>query len=425
MNILITGSSGFISRHLVQRLLTDGHQLSLCIHQCKPKNIDPNIRYIHCDFLHDHSPELWLDRVQGIDVVINAVGIIRQSGERSFNALHVKAPTALFEACHQAGVGKVIQISALGADEDAESEYHRSKKQADDMLRTLPLVWAIVQPSLVYGSDGESSKMFRLLAALPLMPLPAGGKQKVQPVHIDDLVQLISRIVDDTSFKSKQVIASGPEAMTLKAYLERLRQSMGYDSAISLVLPQWCMALIAKVGDFIPASPLCSETWQMLQRGNIGTDPQFAAAIKQTPRTVDHFIKQEDAANLRLETWLACLLPLAAFSLAFLWIFSGLISVSPWAYAESMQLLACVGLTGEMALLVLIIASALDVSLGLAILYNRTMPWLWSIQIAMVCSYSLVILIFMPNYLLHPYTPVIKNLPLICMMALLAVLERR
>jgi len=425
MNILITGASGFIGRHLVQGLLADGHQLSLCVHHHKPAHSNPNIRYIHCDFLHDHSPDLWLDRVRGMDVVINAVGIIRQTSRRSFDALHVKAPIALFEACHKAGVAKVIQVSALGADADAVSAYHRSKKQADDMLRTLPLQWAIVQPSLVYGADGDSAAMFRLLAALPLMPLPAGGRQMIQPVHIDDLVQLVSRIVGDASFTPKQIIASGPEAMTLKAYLQRLRQSMGYGSEVPLALPEWCMTLMAKVGDYIPASPLCSETWGMLQRGNSGADPQFAAQIKQTPRAVDSFIKQEDAASVRFETSLAYMLPVAAFSLAFLWIFSGLISISPWGYDESMHLLASVGLTGDMALLALYTASALDVGLGLAILYHRKMPWLWPLQIAVVCGYSLIILIFMPAYLLHPYTPVVKNLPLICMMALLAVLERR
>lgn len=425
MNIMITGASGFIGSHLVQRMRDDSHHLILCTHQRKIGATDSNTTIIPCDFSKDHQAEVWLDRLKDIDVVINTVGIIRERGQRTFESLHVKAPIALFEACHQAGVKRVIQISALGADEQAEAAYHLSKKQADDALRALPLQWAIIQPSLVYGEDGESSAMFHLLASLPVMLLPGGGHQQIQPVHIDDLVELIFRLINESDFTSCDIIASGPEAMTLKGYLQKLRSGLAYSPALPLPLPAWWMKLMATLGDYIPALPLSSETWGMLQRGNTGDFQPFENRIKRKLTPVNSFINAEQVAQQSRTAALSWLVPLASFSLAFLWIFSGLISISPWGYHESMRLLAAVGLSDIPAQLTLYAASGLDLFLGFMILFRRHKAWLWTLQIVVVCTYSIIITAMMPDYLLHPYTPLIKNIPLICMMALLGALERK
>ncbi|MCV5949169.1 NAD(P)H-binding protein, partial [Escherichia coli] len=88
----------------------------------------------------------------GVDAVVNAAGLFRQTRTARFADVHVRGPCALFTACAKAGVARVVQISALGADEAARSAYHLSKKEADDFLLRLPLASAAVaQPSLVYG----------------------------------------------------------------------------------------------------------------------------------------------------------------------------------------------------------------------------------------------------------------------------------
>src|SRR5690606_16794863 len=99
-----------------------------------------------------------------------------------------KAPQALFHAARRAEVRCVIQFSALGADQDAASDFHLSKRSADDALRTMGMPAAIVQPSLVYGPGGGSAKLFNRLAVMPVLPLAGGGRQVVQPVHVDDVV---------------------------------------------------------------------------------------------------------------------------------------------------------------------------------------------------------------------------------------------
>ena len=92
-------------------------------------------------------------RLRGVDVVVNAVGILRERRTASFAAIHEQGPAALFEACIRAGVPKVVQISALGAEPDAPTGYFRSKAAGDTLLSKLPLEWVIVQPSLVFGAS--------------------------------------------------------------------------------------------------------------------------------------------------------------------------------------------------------------------------------------------------------------------------------
>ena len=140
MHILITGADGFIGNALAQALLARGHRLTLAVRD--PQHAAarfPGQRVLAADFAIDHSPGAWRSRLDGVDAVVNTVGIFREQGAQTFEAIHVRAPAALFEACVDAGVRRVVQISALGAAADAPTEFLRSKHAADTALASLPL----------------------------------------------------------------------------------------------------------------------------------------------------------------------------------------------------------------------------------------------------------------------------------------------
>ena len=167
MRILLTGASGFIGKHLRSALLAEGHHV-VCATRSPLNNTSARLTWLHADFTQDTDKSLWLARLRGVDAVINAVGIFREHGSQRFAALHTETPCALFAACAESdSVQLVIQVSALGADQHADTPYHLSKKAADDCLERLPLRSFIVQPSLVYGKDGVSARMFKTLASMP------------------------------------------------------------------------------------------------------------------------------------------------------------------------------------------------------------------------------------------------------------------
>ena len=179
MQVLLAGATGFIGRHLLRALLAEGHAVR-CVTR-SPASLPQGVSAAAADFTRDHRAEDWEAHVAGMDVVINAVGILREQGTQTFEAVHVRAPCALFAAAARAGVRCIVQISALGATGEARSRYHLSKKEADDFLADLGVPAAILQPSLVFGADGASARLFSLLASLPLVALPGGGRQCVQP----------------------------------------------------------------------------------------------------------------------------------------------------------------------------------------------------------------------------------------------------
>ncbi len=106
-----------------------------------------------------------------------------------------------------------------------ESLYHSSKRRADDFLSSLPLSSVVVQPSLVYGAGGTSAALFDTLASLPLIPLPAGGLQRVQPVHVEDVVAAVVALLGIDSWRVGRIAFVGPAPMTLREYLATLRQA--------------------------------------------------------------------------------------------------------------------------------------------------------------------------------------------------------
>ena len=91
----------------------------------------------------------------------------------------------------------------------------------------MPLDWAVVMPSLVYGPGGASARLFDTLASLPLIPLPAGGLQRIQPVHITDVTTALLRLIESPMELRCTVHAVGAEPTTLADFLRSLRAALG------------------------------------------------------------------------------------------------------------------------------------------------------------------------------------------------------
>lgn len=256
MKILLTGATGFIGGHIKAALIAAGHEVVPCSRQTG------------CNFSNMTTVENWLPKLAGVDAVINAVGIIVESKDQSFDVLHRQAPAALFKACAEKGIGRVIQISALGADEAGFTAYQLSKKAADDTLRGLDgLDWFILQPSLVYGEGSESMKMFSLLAALPVIPLVGDGQYQVQPVHVSDVVATVCQCLEP-DVKTQQTLAVvGAYPLTFAEWLQKIRQNNGRKRAPLLKTPFSLMLQFANIGKFI--MPVMSpDNLKMLKAGN-------------------------------------------------------------------------------------------------------------------------------------------------------------
>ncbi|MEE9209562.1 MAG: SDR family oxidoreductase [Kiloniellales bacterium] len=211
MRILLTGANGFIGRHLTAALLGAGHDVVAAVRAgAEIRRAFPDVTVIAADMNADTDPEAWLPRLAGVDAAINCAGILQGSRGQSIEAVHYLGPKALFDACAACGVRRVIQISAISAEDAAGTAYARTKKQADDYLRGLDLDWVVLRPSLVYaeGSHGGTS-LLRALAALPVaIPLVGRGDQVFQPIHMDDLSAAVVRCLEALGIEPRSMAAA-------------------------------------------------------------------------------------------------------------------------------------------------------------------------------------------------------------------------
>jgi uncharacterized protein YbjT (DUF2867 family) len=423
--VLLTGASGFLGSRIARALSRAGHEVVCAGRQSVNSAHEACHRSLPADFTQDLQPDAWLPRLDGVDVVVNAVGILREHGRQTFDALHVQAPAALFEACAKAGVRRVVQVSALGADAQARSRYHLSKKKADDHLLQLLPNAVVVQPSLIYGPGGASARLFTQLASLPLIPLPGGGQQLVQPVHVDDAVQAIVALVESEAFAGQRVPLVGPQALALRDFLAVLRQGMGLGRPRFMRVPMALVGVGARLGECLPGSLLDRGTLQMLERGNTADPAATQRLLGRMPRPASDFIEPAHARATAVLGRLGWLLPPLRWSVAAVWIFTGIVSLGLYPVQDSLGLLVRVGVPAALAPLMLYGAALLDFAFGIATLAlkGRARKGLWLVQIGLVLGYTAIITARMPEFWLHPFGPILKNLPMLALIALLYAFE--
>lgn len=422
MRVLIAGASGFIGARLARTCAAAGHEV--IVGGRPPVAETPDTRRLTLDYAASADPDVLARELRGIDVVVNAVGILRPRGTQTFEALHVRGPITLFEAAAIAGVRRIIQISALGAEAHAVSAYHRSKSEADRALMAMPVDWAVVMPSLVYGPGGASAELFDTLASLPVIPLPAGGTQRIQPVHIDDLVSALLRLIESPMELRCVIQVVGAEPTTLGDFLRSLRAALGLRPARAVAVPRPMIATAASLGDHLPGAFLTRETWGMLEHGNVGDPRALTRLLGRPPMPVSAFVDPAGRSRARREAVLGWIAPLLRLGVAFMWLIAGIVSLGPQS-GESLELLRKIGVPASAAPALLAGAAISDIVLGILTLLPRRWRLLWTAQIVLVLIYTGIISAFLPGLWLEPFGPVAKNVPILALLLLLRHLEDR
>ncbi len=427
MNILLTGSTGFIGEQLLKRLVSDGHQVMACTRRLNKYPLLPcGASQVEMEFSKMHRPSDWLPYLADIDAVINCVGIIAESGSQSFQRLHNEAPAALFRACEHAGVPKVVQISALGAEPDKPARYHSSKAAADEVLKTLSLNWTIFKPSIVYGPGAKSMALFKALSSMPIVPLVGDGQQQIQPVYIDDLVAAILSCLQGRILENQSIDVVGPEPITFAELIKKLGHWFGKNRVYTLATPAMLVSTFAPLGRYINEPALNKESIGMLLQGNTADSQPFTKCLGYSPKSVDHVL--QDTPVTQADRWhagLYFLRPTLNVATALIWLWAGWVSAFVYPIESSYLMLDQVGIPRTLAPFVLYGASAFDFALGIAMLLRWKLGWIVFFQITIMAAYTVAISIALPEYWLHPFGPVVKNIPVLVATLILLILEEK
>jgi len=424
MKVLVLGATGFLGRHVARALREAGYQVAGGA-RTPPARGEPGVEYRGVDFNRADRAQDWLPLLHDIDVVVNAVGIFRESPGKTFRQLHERAPRALFDACRRAGVRRVIQVSALGADDRAQTAYHLSKRAADAYLLSLPIDAVVVQPSLVFGAGGASAGLFGMFATLPWIPAPDIGAARVQPVHIDDVSAAIVALADPARPHPPRVALVGPRPVSWREWHTGLRAALGMPGRARFIpVPASLASAAARVGDRWPGLPFDRDAWRMLLRGNCADAGPMTDLLGRPPRDIARFVAPPDVPAQRAWAQLQWLAPVLRLSLACLWIATGVLSLGVYPVRSSYALLQQAGVPAWAQPAALYGAAGLDIALGVLALAPRRMHWLWAAQAGLILAYTAIISWRLPEFWLHPYGPILKNLPLLALLWLLYELER-
>ena len=263
-NILVLGGSGFVGRCLCEKLVEQSGGAGGRIvvpsrrpHRAAAIRFLPTVEVVQSDVHLDRD----LARLmRGVDTVINLVAILHGSPE-AFKKVHVDLPQRLSKACHQAGVKRLVHVSALGVQTTlanaAPSNYLRSKTAGEAVLQASGLDVTILRPSVIFGEHDRFINLFaQLQAVFPVMPL-AGAHAKFQPVWVDDVASAIAACLIDTSTVGQTIECAGPQVFTLGELVKLAGKWAGHARPV-LPLPMFMGQLQALAMECLPGEPLMS-----------------------------------------------------------------------------------------------------------------------------------------------------------------------
>lgn len=261
--ICILGGAGFVGAHLVSQLAARGLQVRVLSHRretAKALILLPTVEVIEADV---HDQQALIRHFRGMDAVVNLVGILHESKvgrvdlpnarRGDFQKVHIELPRKVIHACGEAGVSRLLHMSALGADPVARSAYQRSKGVAEALVREAGMRhsehenWylngpkfihghglnvTIFRPSVIFGRGDSFLSMFaRLLKLFPVLPLASAGT-RFAPVHVDDVARAFADSLDNTATYGQTYDLCGPKAYTLQELVNYVGTVIGKPRSI-------------------------------------------------------------------------------------------------------------------------------------------------------------------------------------------------
>lgn len=287
--VTVFGGSGFIGRYVVQRLARAGAVVRVAertpqrAHFLRPLGnvgqIVPTAARI------DHADSV-ARAIEGAVAVVNLVGIMHESGKSTFEGIHLRGPERLGAAAAEAGVERVVHISALGADPESLSAYARSKALGEDaLLRAFPAA-TVLRPSVLFGPEDNFLNMFASMAqVLPALPLIGGGHTRFQPVYVGDVADAVMAGLTRRDSAGKVFELGGPRIYSFKELMEFVLRET-HRKRLLIPLPFWLAKIQATFMELLPSPLLTRDQVRLLKTDNVvsGELPQLGdLGIAATP----------------------------------------------------------------------------------------------------------------------------------------------
>ncbi|MFN4088885.1 MAG: complex I NDUFA9 subunit family protein [Alphaproteobacteria bacterium] len=270
--VTVFGGSGFVGRYLVKRLAAEGSVVRVAVRRpaeadfLKPLGAVGQIVPVAANV---RDRERVAAAVAGVDAVVNLVGILQEGGGQTFDGVQAEGARTVAEAARDAGVGRLVQMSAIGADAGSESRYARTKAAGEAAVREAFPTASIVRPSIVVGPEDDFFNRFGRMAVLsPALPLIGGGVTRFQPVVVGDVADALMAILRDPATAGQTYELGGPQVYSFRELMELLLRITGRRRCL-FTLPFGLADFQARFLEKLPRAPLTRDQVKLLQRDNV------------------------------------------------------------------------------------------------------------------------------------------------------------
>ena len=266
--VVLFGGGGFLGRYVAQELLRSGARVRIAERDpldsffLKPLAALGQAQSVRADITNRESVARV---VQGATAVINLVGLLKGK----FEAVHVDGAANVAKAAAAAGVKRLVQISAIGADPAAESTYARTKGLGEQAVRAAFPGAVIIRPSILFGpEDGFVNKFAGLISKAPVLPV-IRPNTRFQPAWVVDVARAVAKIALSPSLAGKTFELGGPQILSMLELHNWIAQAIAHRPTFVSV-PDPIAAAMARLG-FLPGAPITWDQWLMLQHDNVVT----------------------------------------------------------------------------------------------------------------------------------------------------------
>jgi len=256
--VTIFGGSGFIGRYVTQRMARAGWRVRVAVRRpnealfVKTYGAVGQVKPVQANLREDASTRR---AIAGADAVINCVGILVEAGPQKFDGVQAEGAGRVARIAAHERVGRLVHVSAIGADPASDSLYARSKAAGEAAVRSAFPKAVILRPSIVFGAEDQFFNRFAAMARLsPVLPV-VGPQTRFQPVYVDD-VAAAAAMGSIEGVPAGIYELGGPEAATVHALRARMLQIIGRRRIIATVP--------------LPVARLQGRAFDLLQRVSFG-----------------------------------------------------------------------------------------------------------------------------------------------------------
>ncbi|MCA1443003.1 SDR family oxidoreductase [Ensifer sp. IC4062] len=429
MKVLVVGASGLIGSAVCAKLRDRGIRIVRLVRPGSHRRSAQDDDIVELDVARAVTPADWLPYLSGIAAVVNCSGTLQDGPGENTSGVHARGPSALFEACEQVGVRRVIHFSAMGVEKEQPSSFSQTKLEGDEALMARDLDWVILRPSVVLGPGAfGASALFRGLAALPILPLmPETGR--LQVVRLEDVVHTVELLVAPAAPKRVVLEIAGPEVLSFEDVVRIYRRWLGWPPARVIRIPPVLANLIYRLSDLAGVlgwrPPTRSTAQKEIARGAVGDVRQWMETTRIRPAALSEALaRTPPSVQERWFSKLYLLKPLIFVVLSLFWIATGIISLT-FGYGIGVDLMQRAG-AGFFSGPSVVAGALADILIGLAIAIRRTSRIGLYSAVGLSLFYALAGTLLLPELWNEPLGPLTKIWPIIALqLAALAMLEER